>query len=406
MADAIAILDLAHQVIASARPIDGRDALTSSKPLPKGTEPSGIDVTELRTRFAGLKGNADTLVIDLAAAVTNAEAIGAGAPEFSALRAVLRRAADAGLPYAFPAGADDTLIAQGKTSTTALAALRDRAAALDTASQAATLSPVQASARLIEAVQQLLGADFRVLPRFMAPNAADLAQSDASRDAMLATAKAGDPTNDPVGEVLTSVAQVRPAVHRLHRLRLTGELTTGSAAPLAAIQLPPRSNDVWLGAALPANHAIFDDTLSIIQLRPQGFVAAAPRCGLLVDEWTESFPRKSEVTGLAFGFDQPNSAPMQALLLAIAGEGEQHWSWNELFGIVRDTVLRAKLRAVEPDMLDKIPGVTTVLPATMAEFSTSPGALSLDLGLSVPIILSRVMETAYMADFKTAGTSP
>lgn len=120
----------------------------------------------------------------------------------------------------------------------------------------------------------------------------------------------------------------------------------------------------------------------------------------------QSFPRKSEVTGLAFGFDQPNSAPMQALLLAIAGEGEQHWSWNELFGIVRDTVLRAKLRAVEPDMLDKIPGVTTVLPATMAEFSTSPGALSLDLGLSVPIILSRVMETAYMADFKTAGTSP
>ena len=77
-----------------------------------------------------------------------------------------------------------------------------------------------------------------------------------------------------------------------------------------------------------------------------------------------------------------------------------------MFGIVRDTVLRAKLRAVEPDMLDKISGVTTLLPATMAEFSTSPGALSLDFGLSVPIILSQVMETAYMADFRAAGSSP
>ena len=32
------------------------------------------------------------------------------------------------------------------------------------------------------------------------------------------------------------------------------------------------------------------------------------------------------------------------------------WSWDALLAIVRDTVLRAKLRAVEPDMLDKIPG--------------------------------------------------
>jgi hypothetical protein len=130
-------------VIASARPIDGRDALTSSKPLPKGTEPSGIDVAELRTRFNGLRGDADTLVADLATAVTNAGAAGAGASQLAALRAVLRRAADAGLPFAFPAGADDTLIAQGKASGTALAALRDRAAALNTASQAATLRPPQ-----------------------------------------------------------------------------------------------------------------------------------------------------------------------------------------------------------------------------------------------------------------------
>lgn len=406
MADALAVLDLAHQVIASARPIDGRDALTASKPLPKGTEPSGIDVPELRVRFGVLKTNADTLVTNLGTAVTNGKAPGAGAAEWTALRAVLRRAADAGVPFAFPAGADDALLAQGDTIGTAIAALRDRAAALDTASQQAGLTPPQTAAKLIEAVHGLLGADFRVLPRFTAANAADLALSDATRDAMLATARAGDPTIDPVGEVLTSVAQVRQAVHRLHRLRLTSDLMAGMATPLAAIQLPPRAADVWLGAALPAGRAIYDDTLSVIQLRPQGFAPAAARCGLLIDEWTESFPRKSEVTGLAFGFDQPNSAPMQSLVLAVAGEGERRWAWEDLLGIVRDTVHRAKLRAVEPDMLDELPGVTTLLPATMAEFSTSPGALSLDFGLAVPVILTKVMATAYAADFKAAGTTP
>ena len=234
-------------------------------------------------------------------------------------------------------------------------------------------------------MHQLLGADFRVLPRFTAPNAADLAASDAARLGDADDSARGR-RDDRAGRARCSPASRRcaPAVNRLHRLRLVAELTTASCR-LAAIQLPPRTDDVWLGAALPAGHEILDDTLSIIQVRPAGLRAGGqPRCGLLVDEWTESFPRKQRGHRPAFGFDQPNSAPLQSLLLAVAGEDERTWSGTGWSSIVRDTMLRAKLRAVEPDMLDTIPGVTTILPATMAEFSTSPGALSLDFGLSVP----------------------
>ncbi len=46
------------------------------------------------------------------------------------------------------------------------------------------------------------------------------------------------------------------------------------------------------------------------------------------------------------------------------------------------------------------------MPATMAEFSTSPGALSLDFALSVPQILTQVMGTSYMADITAAGSTP
>jgi hypothetical protein len=394
-ADALAMLDLAHQVIGSARPLDGRDALTVSKPLPKGTEPSGIDLAELRARFAALALAAGNLATALAAASTA-----------SARRAALRSAADFGLPHAFPNGADDTLAAQVEMAGRALAMLRAQAATLEAASHDAALTPAQQAATLIEAVQALLGADFRLLPRFSAPNAADLAACDATRDAMLAFAAAGAAGADPVGEVLTSVAQVRPAVHRLYRLRLMAELTSGTPQPLAALQLPPRSGDTWLGAALPPGHEIFHDTLSLIQLRPQGFSAGAPRCGLLVDEWTESFPRTSEVTGVAFGFDQPNNAPPQSLLLAVAGEGRQRWSLDDLVAIIRDTMLRAKLRAVEPDMLDTIPGVTTLLPATVAEFSTSPGALSLDFGLAVPLVLAQALASPYFADLPKMKVTP
>jgi hypothetical protein len=395
LADALAMLDLAHQVIASARPLDGRDALTVSRPLPKGTEPSGIDLVELRARFAALMLAVDALAAALGAAAT--------AP---ARRAALRSAADFGLPHAFPTEADDMLQGRVDTAARALAMLRAQAAVLEAASRDAALAPAQQATRLVEAVQALLGADFRVLPRYTAPNAADLAACDATRDAMLAFARAGDASADLVGEVLTSVAQVRPAVHRLYRLRMMTELMAGTPQPIAALQLPPRTGDVWLGAGLPPGHEIFHDTLSLIQLRPQGFAPGAPRCGLLVDEWTESFPRKSEVTGVAFGFDQPNSAPPQSLLLAVAGEGRERWSFDELVAIIRDTMLRAKLRAVEPDMLDTIPGVTTLLPATVAEFSTSPGALSLDFGLAVPLVLAQALATPYFADLPTTKVTP
>ncbi len=398
-ADALSVLDLLHQVITGGRALDGRDSRTASKPLAAGTDSSGIDVAELRLRFTTLKAGFVTLLGDLGAAVTAAQAPGAGAPDFATLRAVLRRTADAGVPFAFPVTARDGLLAHALSIGAALTATRDRAIALETASNALGLTPPQQAERLIKAAREFLGADFPILPRYVYPNAADVAASDAARDAILVHARGGDPTADPVGEALTSVAHVRRAVHRVHRLSLMHDVLTGAPAPIAAIQLPHRVGDIWMGAALPPGREIFDDTLSVIQLRPQGFAAASLQCGFLIDEWVESFPRKNEVTGLAFGFDQPSSAPLQVMLLAVAGEGTQRWSWNGLVAVIRDTVLRAKLRAVEPDMLDGVVGVTTLLPATMAEFSTSKGALSLDYGMAVPAILAKAIEIGFVSEF-------
>jgi hypothetical protein len=68
---------------------------------------------------------------------------------------------------------------------------------------------------------------------------------------------------------------------------------------------------------------------------------------------------------------------------------------------VLDTFRRAKLRAVEPDMLGDLAGIGTLLPAVVAEFSTSAASVSLDYSLVMTEIRTPVLQMATL----TAGGS-
>ena len=94
---------------------------------------------------------------------------------------------------------------------------------------------------------------------------------------------------------------------------------------------------------------------------------------MVVDEWDEVIPGTSETTGIAVHFDQPDSEPPQVLLLAVAPVITGAWRWDDLVGVVNDTLDRAQLRAVEPDQL----GFTAyghLLPALLTSVSTFPFA--------------------------------
>jgi len=58
---------------------------------------------------------------------------------------------------------------------------------------------------------------------------------------------------------------------------------------------------------------------------------------------------------------------------------------------VLDTFRRAKLRAVEPDQLGTLPGIGTLLPAVIAEFSASRGSVSLDYSLNIAAVRDQVL---------------
>ena len=402
-AEAIALLDLVGQIVAASRALDGRDAAVVIK-TSGGIDPVGIDLVELGSRVAAARTSMQTIRVDLPARVAAAEAAGASPADIAALRAVLRRAADAGTPYAYPTAGSDGLVQQGHSVLTVLGAAIDAADGLVVSAADVTVGQSERASRFAQAVRALLGADLVVMPRYRNANEADVAACHADAAAILTHAKTGDATIDPVAEMIASVANVRPAIHRLHRLLVLHELISGSSTPIEALQLPHRPNDVWLGSVMPSGLDVKHDTLSLVSIAAQTRVPTGDQAGLLVDGWIESFPRDKEVTGIAFAFDQPNSAPLQAMLLAVASDESEHWTWTELTDAVRDTILRAKIRAVEPDMLDTVGGVTTLVPATVAEFSTSEGALSLDFGLAVPAILAAALEIGYIGPLIATGT--
>jgi hypothetical protein len=108
----------------------------------------------------------------------------------------------------------------------------------------------------------------------------------------------------------------------------------------------------------------------------------------LIDDWTEVIPTRNETTGIAFNFDQPNATPPQALLFAVTPQQKGRWTWDDLVGILNDTLLRAKLRAVEPqwlDMIDKAE-IGVLLPAILADFSQYDLNLALDYRLNIEYV--------------------
>ncbi len=152
---------------------------------------------------------------------------------------------------------------------------------------------------------------------------------------------------------------------------------------LDAIQLPYKANDTWLAAEYPDTIGeILHNTVSVVMNFPEGFEPALSQSGILIDDWTEVIPNRSEVTGVSINCNQPNAAPPQAILLAITPEEKGHWSWNDLVEILDDTLTRAKLRAVEPDMIDQT-NLAVLFPALVSEFSAQQNNISLDYALNI-----------------------
>lgn len=399
-AEVLPLADYIRQVISKARPVHARDYATASKVVAELPDnPNNTDSEELNTRVEGLLPQVENYVTQLEAALLIADSLKT-ASTLDAVRDALVAIADAGLVHAWPRSSygysealHNELREQAESVKKRFVALK--AAFTATASKAATSgSPTERCQLLVEMAQLFLGADFRIMPRFRLWNNEDAAQADASREQLLKYAQTVKNIPLPADEWLHGAALVRPAMHTFQLLNTISENLNGPGLSFSPMQLPWRENDNWLGCEFPAGTAIVHDTLSMVQLLPQGFSPAGTLCGLLIDEWTESIPHQEEMTGISFHFNQPDSAPPQALLLTLSPELTGHWKWDNLTSSVLDTFARARERAVEPDELEKIAGISTLLPAILSEFSTGKSTISLDLALNLELFQDFYQATA------------
>lgn len=393
-AEILPFADTIREVIGKARPLHAQDFTTPSKTVAAPSDnPGNVDAAELAARVTNLRlefdGLFNTLKLEAEKPV----------PDADLLRTHLIAIADGGFVQSFPfssLGVTDeqrtTLVAQSRS-------LLDRYEEVKTTHDAdlarlATMTPPQKVTQLTAMARRFLGDDFVVLPRFTLLNVGDVTQADANRDHLLDFARDTKNIALPVDEWLHGVSLVRPSLHTFARVLLLSETFNGDAPPCSPLQLPFREHDTWLGIDFPAGTNIVHDTLSIVQCTPQGFQPAAAQSGLLVDEWMETLPKRDEVTGITFHYDQPNSVPPAALLLAVTPRVTGAWQWDDLTATVLDTMERAKLRAVEPDMIETLTGFAALIPSTIAEFSTGRSTISLDFLLNLEFISLHVAALA------------
>ncbi|WP_231491641.1 hypothetical protein [Pedobacter sp. Leaf170] len=390
-----------RQLIGNSRPLNAKDF--PSKPTsPANNNPAEIDLAELKNRTINLYQNFLESPISVLQNALNAIQINLTDTTIENLRATLKGIADihfnyAQPHYAFDKGqeAADSLIEQGKAVLLRLFEVQNAYQA-----QNAKLNPTgeieQESIKLIKMIQTILGDNFMVLPKYNFVDKAEMDAAFSSSDDLLTYAKkpsnpalgdnAGPGITKPVSEFLHSASLVREKMHTLEMVRLLNENFNQEVLDAMPLQLPHKNNDSWLAVEFPKKTELLNDTTSFVYYAPQGFNPNATQIGLLIDEWTETIPNQEEVTGITFNYNQPNSSPPQAILLAVSPNETGNWSWNDLTNTVLNTFQRAKERAIEPDDVDTMPNLTTLLPATMAEFSANRSTnISLDYSLNISV---------------------
>lgn len=292
-----------------------------------------------------------------------------------ALRTALLKLAGFGLPAALPAmaaGDDDGIRAALRMQ--AMATLKDSRARLDADAALVALpaadGPRAARDRWIERMRAVFGGDFVALPRF---NCAHGAELNAALTASTTTL-GGDPLAAQTW--FARAERVRDGLSRLaDPLRGAEVLTTGTALDLRVAQLPFTVGERWVGLPPADGGTIPAGKLSLVVQKTAALDAALPLAGLMVDEWVEIVPSRTETTALAFQYNPPDTCAPQSVLLAVPPVPGQAWTVQSLHRVLVETLDMAKLRAIDTEALGEI---AHYLPALFFAFNAKDDAVSTD----------------------------
>jgi hypothetical protein len=365
----------ARQLIASARSLDARDLQALN-----GVGDSGIDATEIEAR-------ANKASTALAGATKKLAKLAAqAAPDATALRAALKTLGGYGIGSAMPVGVGTTPAALTAQAALAAREAQQRIAACNALVAAAGADAARRASVAAQKLAALFSSGFVALPRFSAASGAELNASLAATESL----QGGDAL--AVLPWFARMQRVREGIARLgaslHAAEATG---TGERMNLAVAQLPHVDGARWTALPETAAQPISAGCLSLVVQSPAAVDATRPMAGLMIDEWVEVVPSRSETTGIAFQHDAPDSRAPQAILLAVPPVPGAAWTaWN-LHRLLLETLDAAKLRAVDAEALDNaalnpVTGAQAVgevahfLPALYFAVNVDGDAISPDFG--------------------------
>jgi hypothetical protein len=357
----------ARKLITGARAIDAGDI-----DLPERATDSGVDIVELEKRVAAAEVFLRRTPKDFKVALALPE----GA-NLDPLRDLIIRSAGYGVAGAVPLSAAGNspadrqiLSVQGASIQKEIAQRVDQLTALIAGFNATTATIEARRDHALARLRTVFGKQFVVLPRFIAPNAGELAKA------------LGDSTNVQGGDALASstwfqrMSRVRAGVSRLNAsINYAEALNTGEKLQLNIAQLPFTEKDRWVGLPLEAGKTLAGGRLSMAVQSSAAIDVNKPLAGLMIDEWVEVVPSATETTGIALQYDRPNSAPPQTILIAVPPDLEAPWTVWSLQQVLLETLDLARLRAVDPDALNE---VGHYLPAMYFAINTDGDTVSTD----------------------------
>ncbi|GAB3945953.1 hypothetical protein GCM10028805_15880 [Spirosoma harenae] len=369
------------KIVTEARPLHALDFFPQTQsylqgvPNPAGYQ--GLDacriaitasIADLTARASTLKTIADQLNTELTTARANQTATLPPAV-LNSVRTALLSIANYGWSQAIPTSTDDNSLPAGDAllaqANGLIATIEKQVATIDF-TDFAVLTPDQQLDRCREAARQIYGQSFSWISQFQFQNQPQLANAlEHSRDML------SDEPELVMENWLQSLARVRTDMENVETLALHHDLYQEQPFDLMPVQLPWVSGEKWVGERFSEAQRNEERMSIVLHQAPTNL--SGLQAGWLLDEWTELIPTDHETTGIAFHYNRPNAMPPQTILLAVPPAITGKWTWDDLVGVLYDTMERAKRRAVEPDMLTPT-DYFQVLPAVLNDFST--GGLS------------------------------
>jgi hypothetical protein len=351
LGDLVELATRAHRLLAGARSMDGADL------MPPHAEPiRGLALDEFQQR---------TVAAEQALAAAH-DALAQALADRADPRPAMLRIAAFGLPGAIPVAGNEVAQARALLAETAR---RTRAPAPGT--------PGDDEARRNQLLARLrtgFGSGFLALPRFSASNASEV-------EAALADPALGG--DDPLVAYtwLQRMERVREPLARFSRpIREAEVLGSAVRLELSLAQVPHVPGQRWVGLELREDGELVDGAASLVlQNAPDRF--GGDLCGLLVDEWTELVPSRSETTGIAFQYDPPDASAPQAILIAVPPVMGTPWTVGGVNRVLLETLDLLRIRAVDPAALGDL---GHYLPATYLAFNANADAVSTDLNTLAP----------------------